>query len=92
MPVWGRSLGGGHGSIIQYSCLGNPMDREEPGGLHPRGAQVHEWVGERPCHRKELINLHNVFQTCAGLCFVSGNELVVIFSLGFLAKANSDLP
>ena len=23
----GRSLGGGHGNPLQYSCLGNPMDR-----------------------------------------------------------------
>ena len=27
-----RSPGGGHGNPLQYSCLGNPMDRE-PGGL-----------------------------------------------------------
>ena len=26
-PVWGRSLGGGHGNPLQYSCLENPMDR-----------------------------------------------------------------
>ena len=24
---WERSPGGGHGSPLQYSCLGNPMDR-----------------------------------------------------------------
>ena len=24
---WERSLGGGHGSRLQYSCLENPMDR-----------------------------------------------------------------
>ena len=24
----GRSLGEGHGNPLQYSCLGNPMDRE----------------------------------------------------------------
>ena len=23
----GRSAGGGHGNPLQYSCLGNPMDR-----------------------------------------------------------------
>ena len=27
IPGWGRSLGGGHGNPLQYSCLGNPMDR-----------------------------------------------------------------
>ena len=27
IPVSGRSLGGGHGNPLQYSCLENPMDR-----------------------------------------------------------------
>ena len=27
IPGSGRSPGGGHGSALQYSCLGNPMDR-----------------------------------------------------------------
>ena len=27
IPGLGRSLGGGHGNPLQYSCLGNPMDR-----------------------------------------------------------------
>ena len=27
IPGWGRSHGGGHGSLLQYSCLENPMDR-----------------------------------------------------------------
>ena len=27
IPGLGRSPGGGHGNPIQYSCLGNPMDR-----------------------------------------------------------------
>ena len=26
-PGSGRALGGGHGNPLQYSCLGNPMDR-----------------------------------------------------------------
>ena len=26
-PGSGRSLEGGHGNPLQYSCLGNPMDR-----------------------------------------------------------------
>ena len=28
IPGLGTSLGGGNGSPLQYSCLGNPMDRE----------------------------------------------------------------
>ena len=27
VPGWGRSPGGGHGSPLQCSCLGNLMDR-----------------------------------------------------------------
>ena len=27
IPVSGRSPGGGHGNLLQYSCLENPMDR-----------------------------------------------------------------
>ena len=27
MPGLGRSLGGGHGNPLQYSCLNIPMDR-----------------------------------------------------------------
>ena len=27
IPGLGKSLGGGHGNPLQYSCLGNPMDR-----------------------------------------------------------------
>ena len=28
IPGLGRSLGGENGNLLQYSCLGNPMDRE----------------------------------------------------------------
>ena len=35
----GRSSGEGKGNPLQYSCLGNPMDREEPGGLQSLGSQ-----------------------------------------------------
>ena len=27
IPAWGRSSGGGNGNRLQYSCLGNSMDR-----------------------------------------------------------------
>ena len=28
-----------NGNPLRYSCLENPMDREEPGGLHSMGSQ-----------------------------------------------------
>ena len=37
-PGSGSSPGKGNGNPLQYSCLGNPMDRE-PGGLRLMGWQ-----------------------------------------------------
>ena len=39
MTALGRSPGEGNGNPFQYSCLGNPMDTEEPGGLQSMGSQ-----------------------------------------------------
>ena len=41
IPGSGRSPEGGHGCLLQLSCLGNPMDREEPGGLQSMGVTKH---------------------------------------------------
>ena len=35
----GRSPGGGNGNPLQYSCLGNPIDRKESGRLQFPGSQ-----------------------------------------------------
>ena len=37
IPGLERSAGEGNGNPRQYSCLGNPMDREDPGRLQSRG-------------------------------------------------------
>ena len=29
IPGWEKTLGGGHGNPLQYSCLENPMDRRD---------------------------------------------------------------
>ena len=44
IPGSGRSPGEGNGNPLQYSCLGNPMDREEPEGLQSMGSQRVEHV------------------------------------------------
>ena len=38
IPGSGRSPGRGHGNSLQYSCLENPRDREEPGRLPSIGS------------------------------------------------------
>ena len=35
----GRSPGGENGNPLQYSCLVNPMDREESGGLQSKALE-----------------------------------------------------
>ena len=39
IPGSERSSGKGNGNPLQYSCLENPMNREEPGGLQFMGSQ-----------------------------------------------------
>ena len=36
---FGGSSGGGHGNPLQYSCLENPIDTENPDWLQPIGSQ-----------------------------------------------------
>ena len=38
-PGLGRSPGEGNGNPVQYFCLENPMDFQEPGRLHSMGSQ-----------------------------------------------------
>ena len=40
IPGSGRSPGLGNGNPLQYSCLGNPMDRGAWQGYSPRGRRV----------------------------------------------------
>ena len=40
IPGWGRSPGEGNGNALQYSCLGNPMDRGAWPGLQSTGLQT----------------------------------------------------
>ena len=39
IPALVRFPGEGNGNPLQYSCLGNPGDKEEPGGLQSMGSQ-----------------------------------------------------
>ena len=66
IPGLGRSLGGGHGNPLRYSCLENPMDR---GGWQ---ATVH-WVSKSQTRLKWLskYSTHTVYivtESC--LCYV----------------------
>ena len=38
IPGLGRFTGGGNGNLLQYSCLGNSMDRRAWGGIQFMGS------------------------------------------------------
>ena len=44
IPGLGRSPGGGHGNSLQYSCLGNPMDRGAWWATVHRVAKSQKWL------------------------------------------------
>ena len=39
-PGWGRSPGGGHGNLLQCSCLENPCGQRSPVGYSPGVAKT----------------------------------------------------
>jgi len=46
IPVLGRSPGGGHDSPLQYSCLGNSMDRGAWQATVPRVTKNQTWLSD----------------------------------------------
>ena len=62
IPGSGRSPGGGNGSLLQYSCLGNPVDR----GTWP--STVHGVAKESDATQQLNNNLREISRTgkCIG--------------------------
>ena len=52
IPGSGRSPGGGHGNPLHYSCLENPMDREDR-GLQSIGSQSRTRLKQQHIYRHE---------------------------------------
>ena len=62
IPELGRSPGGGHGNLLQYSCLENPMDRRAWQAIVHRVTKNWTWL-KQPC--KHAYKGHkNVFHFC----------------------------
>ena len=59
IPGLGRSTGGGHDNLLQYSCLENPMDR---------GAR---WAMVRRVAELDTIEVTWYACTCIIICFIS---------------------
>ena len=69
IPGSGRSLGGGHGNPLQYSCLENPMDRGTLGGYSPWG-------------RTESYITEATFKACTRIPHNSGLILLKLVEMG----------
>ena len=47
IPELGRSLGGGNGSLLQYSCLESPMDRGAWRAIVHGVAKSWSWINDK---------------------------------------------
>ena len=59
IPVWGRSLEGGHGNPLQYPCLENPMDRGDWWAAVHRAAKSQKRLSTGNNSNKHSLNNHS---------------------------------
>ena len=58
IPELGRSLGGGHGNPLQYSCLENPMDRRDwKAMIHRVSQRVRHNLSDLACTYNKMVML-----------------------------------
>ena len=57
IPGLGRSPGGGNGNPLQYSCLGNPMDRGAWWATVHGVAKSQTWLGTHACTHSTIVIL-----------------------------------
>ena len=62
IPGLGRSLGGGNGNPIQYSCLVKLHGRRSLVGYSPWGPK--ELEGTEPAHNPYMVDTESVFVDC----------------------------
>ena len=60
VPGWGRSPGGGYGNPLQYSCLGNPMDRGTWQATAPGGRKESERTEHVHAHTHTHTHTHTL--------------------------------
>ena len=73
IPKQWRSFGGGHGNLLQYSCLENATDRRAwKAAVHGGSQRVrHDWVTKTQTHNpntKTDLHSSSLFQACTFIC------------------------
>ena len=80
VPGLGRSPGGGHGNLLQYSCLENPQRQRSLAGYSPWGRKELDMT-ERLNTAHEIYALHywllNAYEVMEGSCV----ECIQLFTL-----------
>ena len=75
IPGWGRSPGGGNGNPLQYSCLGNPMDRGAWRGTVHAVIKSQIWLSDWACTHACLFYW---------LCYIHVNSGGIYIFIGHL--------
>ena len=83
IPGLGRSPGERNGNPLHYSCLENPMDRGEPGGLQSMGLQRvrYDWVTHSPSVLHMIVSFHVILSI--HLTLSSPLPMSILFRLAF---------
>ena len=56
IPGWGRPAGGGHGNLLQYSCLENPYGQRSLAGYSPWGRKESDTtVQQSQAHKRPWL-------------------------------------
>ena len=97
IPGLGRSTGEGNGKPLQYSCLGNPMDRGAWWATVHEVARVRDYLVTKPpfilAWEKKLhdsmIRRKGDFKLLTCWLFSQNSFSCVLFQLGYLSGADA---
>lgn len=74
-----------YGSLLQYSCLESPVEREEPGRLKSTGSQSPDLLRRLSTHARELPMYGKFFGVCTLIDVMANQVQPLEWSLGILS-------
>ena len=91
IPGLGRSLGGGHGNPLQYSCLENPMDRGAWRATVHSVAKSRTWLKLLSTHAQDICFQSNTSLRKSTWSVVNLERRVVVKALLFSYAFKTDV-